>query len=72
MCDFEGDLRPLGGVPACSAEIVALAPMIRDGLVTVNDNRISLAEAARPICRVVGAAFDTYAARAQARHSKAV
>ena len=72
MCDFEGDLRALGGARGCAAEIEALAPMIRDGLVTVNDDRIVLTEAARPICRVVGAAFDTYAANAQARHSKAV
>lgn len=72
MCDFEGDLRPLGGARACAAEIAVLAPMIRDGLVSLHDNRIELSEAARPLCRVVAAAFDAYAARAQARHSKAV
>jgi oxygen-independent coproporphyrinogen-3 oxidase len=72
MCDFEGNLGPLGGARACAAELAALAPMIRDGLVTLNSNRIVLSEAAYPLCRVVGAAFDIYAARAQARHSKAV
>lgn len=72
MCDFEGDLRPLGGARACAGELATLAPMIRDGLVHVHENRIELSEAARPLCRVVGAAFDVYAARAQARHSRAV
>lgn len=72
MCDFEGDLGPLGGARACATELATLAPMIRDGLLTLRSNRIEVSEAAYPLCRVVAAAFDTYAARAQARHSRAV
>jgi oxygen-independent coproporphyrinogen-3 oxidase len=72
MCEFEGDLSPIGGVRACASEIANLAPMIKEGLVILHGNHIALSETARPLCRVVGAAFDSYAARAQARHSKAV
>lgn len=72
MCDFEGDLAPLGGAHECTAELATLSPMIGDGLLPVESDRIVLNQTAYPICRVVAAAFDAYAARAQARHSKAV
>jgi oxygen-independent coproporphyrinogen-3 oxidase len=72
MCDFAGDLTPLGGAQGCTAELATLAPMIGEGLVSVRNDRIALSQAAQPLCRIVAAAFDSYAARAQTRHSKAV
>ena len=72
MCDFSGDLTPLGGAQACGWELSDLAPMIADGVVRIEQDRIELSDEARPLCRVVGMAFDAYAHRAAARHSKAV
>jgi oxygen-independent coproporphyrinogen-3 oxidase len=72
MCDFVGDLRPLGGVSACAEELDLLSPMIEDGMVRVDEDRVVLSPAARPFCRLVGMAFDTYAKRGAARHSSAV
>jgi oxygen-independent coproporphyrinogen-3 oxidase len=72
MCDFVGDLAPLGGAEACAAELDLLSPMIDDGLVEVEQDRVVLSAAARPLCRLVGMAFDTYAQRGAARHSRAV
>lgn len=72
MCDFAGDLEPLGGAGACAAELDALSPMIADGLVSVDQDRIEISDAGRPFCRLVGMAFDAYAQRGAARHSRAV
>ncbi|MEZ6023004.1 MAG: oxygen-independent coproporphyrinogen III oxidase [Hyphomonadaceae bacterium] len=72
MCDFEGDLAPLGGAAACAPELSTLAPLIADGLVRVEGDRVVLAQAARPFCRLVGLAFDAYAQQAAARYSRAV
>ncbi|MDZ4692272.1 oxygen-independent coproporphyrinogen III oxidase [Terricaulis sp.] len=72
MCDFVGDLGPLGGVRACVDELDALSPMIADGMVRIVDDHIVLSAAARPFCRLVAMAFDTYAQRGAARHSSAV
>ncbi|MFT3728136.1 MAG: oxygen-independent coproporphyrinogen III oxidase [Terricaulis sp.] len=72
MCDFEADLAPLGGAGACSAELSALAPMFGDGLVWLNNDRLTINPAATSLCRLVAMAFDTYAQRGVARHSRAV
>lgn len=72
MCDFEGDLAPLGGAAACAAELDALAPMFSDGMVRLSGDRLSLSDEARPFCRLVGMAFDVYAPQGAARHSRAV
>lgn len=72
MCDFTGDLAPMGGAAACRAEIAALRPMIEDGFVAIDGDRILVSEAGRPFCRLVARAFDSYAGGAPARHSRAV
>ena len=72
MCDFAGDLAPMGGAAACRAEIAALRPMIEDGFVAIDGDKILVSEAGRPFCRLVARAFDSYAVGAPARHSRAV
>lgn len=72
MCDFVGDLDPLGGAAACAAELDTLAPMFADGMVRLERDLLILDRDARPFCRLVGMAFDTYAQRNAARHSRAV
>jgi oxygen-independent coproporphyrinogen-3 oxidase len=72
MCDFEGDLRPLGGAGACARELENLQPMIADGMVRIAGDVITVSPEAEPFCRLVGMAFDAYAQRNGARHSRAV
>ncbi|WP_395646941.1 oxygen-independent coproporphyrinogen III oxidase [Terricaulis sp.] len=72
MCDFEGDLAPLGGAAACADELAALTPMLSDGMVRIEGDKVQLSPEAQPFCRLVGMAFDAYAARGAARHSRAV
>jgi oxygen-independent coproporphyrinogen III oxidase len=72
MCDFEGDLRPLGGAEACTAELDFLSPMFADGMVQLDHDRLLLSPQAQPLCRLVGMAFDAYAQGSVARHSCAV
>lgn len=72
MCNFDADLEPLGGASACAGELDHLAPMFADGLVKLKGDRLILSTEARPLCRLVAIAFDAYAPRNAARHSKAV
>jgi oxygen-independent coproporphyrinogen-3 oxidase len=72
MCDLSGDLSPMGGAAACRAEIAALHPMIEDGFVAIDGDKILVSEAGRPFCRLVARAFDAYVGGAPARHSRAV
>lgn len=72
MCDFTGDLTPLGGAAACIDALDTLAPMFADGLIDLDGDRLILHEAAKPFCRLVALAFDAYAATSTARHSRAV
>lgn len=72
MCDFETDLAALGGASACADELAMLAPMLADGLLELKHDRLSLSAEGRPFCRLAALAFDTYASRSAARHSRAV
>lgn len=72
MCDFTGDLTPLGGAAACINALDTLTPMFADGLIELDGDRLILHEAAKPFCRLVALAFDAYAATSTARHSRAV
>jgi oxygen-independent coproporphyrinogen-3 oxidase len=73
MCEFEAELRPLGGASACVRELKALFPMFADGLIFLSNERLVLKDRARSLCRVVAAAFDVYAHEGgAARHSRAV
>lgn len=73
MCDFVADLGPLGGREGCASALETLAPMIALGLVRVVDDAIVLSAEARPLCRLVGMAFDAYARpEGRQRHAAAI
>ncbi|MDK9696433.1 MAG: oxygen-independent coproporphyrinogen III oxidase [Siculibacillus sp.] len=77
MCDYAVDVDAACARHGVSRAAVAdaferLIEPARDGLVEVDDARITVTEAGRPLVRIVAAAFDVYLARAAARHSVAV
>ena len=73
MCDMAVDLTDLGAdADAFAAELSALAPMRRDGLVEIEGGRLRVTEPGRPLVRTVCAAFDRYLQTGKARHSRAV
>ncbi len=77
MCDLSVDLDAVAdrlgaGDVDFAPELARLAPLVEDGVVTVEGSRIVLSEAGRPLVRLVAAAFDTYLQSGKARHSKAV
>ena len=73
MCDLELDLDKFGGGAASfAAEIKALAPLAEQGLLRIEGSRITVTASGRPYVRIAAAAFDTYLAASQKRHSVAV
>ncbi|MEZ5958016.1 MAG: oxygen-independent coproporphyrinogen III oxidase [Hyphomonadaceae bacterium] len=69
LCDFE---LTLDSPDNFRRELSELAPLVRDGLVELDDGRISVPPAARPFARIVANVFDTYRQEGAARHSRAV
>ncbi len=49
-----------------------LSELVEDGLVAVEDKRVTVLDAGKPYVRIAAAAFDSYLAAAAARHSVAV
>ncbi len=72
MCDLEIDLDGFGGAGCFTAEIATLRSLADEGLVRIDGSRIAVTEAGRPYIRIAAAAFDTYLAASQKRHSVAV
>ncbi len=72
MCDFEGDLVPLGGARACADELDLLQPMFAGGMIELKGDKLLLSDEARAFCRLIAMAFDAYAQSGVARHSRAV
>ena len=72
MCDLSVDLEKAAPGRNFTAELAELAPLIVDGLVVVEGNRISVTERGRALVRVVAATFDGYLHKGRARHSRAV
>lgn len=77
MCDMGVDLDEVaahhGAAPdTFETELERLSPLEADGLVTRNGHRLAMTEEGKPLVRAVCAVFDTYLARGEARHSKAV
>jgi oxygen-independent coproporphyrinogen-3 oxidase len=72
MCDLELDLDAFGGPARFTAELEALAPLAKEGLLRIDGARVVVPESGRPFVRIAAAAFDAYAARSQKRHSVAV
>ncbi|MCW3836265.1 oxygen-independent coproporphyrinogen III oxidase [Sphingomonas canadensis] len=65
MCDYRADMDGLKPPEE-------LAELESDGLVRREGNVVAIPDDARPLVRVVAAAFDEYLGRGQARHSRAV
>jgi oxygen-independent coproporphyrinogen-3 oxidase len=72
MCDLELDLAVFGGRARFADEIEALAPLADAGLLRLDGDRIAMAAEGRPYVRIAAAAFDSYLAAGQKRHSVAV
>lgn len=76
MCDHRVDLgdvcREFGVDPRKLLVEAALDPLIADGLVEANCERISVKPHARPLVRSIAAAFDVYLASSIRQHSRAV
>ena len=77
MCDGRVDTAAIGachGVEPdwCRDALEELAPLVEDGLVTIDAGVVALTELGSPLLRVAAAAFDAYRAHAPARHSVAV
>jgi len=72
MCDLELDLDDFGGEAGFSGELAALEPLATQGLLQVERNRVTVTSEGRPYVRIAAAAFDTYLAANQKRHSVAV
>ena len=77
MCDLGVDLDE-----ACEkfnvskatfvSEMEKMTPLSEDGLVTLQDNSITVTETGRPFVRLVAAVFDSYLDSGKGRHSRAV
>lgn len=73
MCDLALDLDTVdGGAARFARELETLAPLADEGLLTIAAGRIEITERGRPYVRIAAAAFDTYLAASQKKHSVAV
>jgi oxygen-independent coproporphyrinogen-3 oxidase len=72
MCDLALDLDAYGGAERFAAEIEELRPLADEGLIELGGTTIAVTERGRPFIRIAAAAFDTYLAVGQKRHSVAV
>lgn len=63
---------PPSDIPSFAAELIRLQAYADDGLLTIEDHRLTITEAGRPFVRLIAAVFDTYLAPQNARHSRAV
>jgi len=77
MCDYRVDLgticRRHGRHPAeILGSATGLGELVRDGVAQVHGELIEVREEARPLVRVVAAAFDQYLGQGPARHARAV
>ena len=77
MCGYVADIgetcRKYGAEPdAFLAEIDGLAPLVRDGLVSIDGERLAVTDRGRPLVRSVCAAFDRYYTGAEGRHARGI
>ncbi|MEI6559769.1 MAG: oxygen-independent coproporphyrinogen III oxidase [Rhodospirillaceae bacterium] len=81
MCDLAVDLEQVaarhGAAPDhFDPDLAALSALAADGLVAIDGRRLTVPEGARPLVRLVAAAFDPYLVPSQesgaARHSRAI
>lgn len=76
MCDNEVDLdavcAPFGADPGLLADEARLAPLLADGLIEREGNRITIRPDARILVRTVAAAFDAHLGNTPSLHARAV
>jgi oxygen-independent coproporphyrinogen-3 oxidase len=72
MCDLALDLDAVGGATRFAGELAALEALAAQGLLAIDGAKITITEAGRPYIRIAAAAFDSYLAAGQKRHSVAV
>ncbi|WP_112662745.1 oxygen-independent coproporphyrinogen III oxidase [Microvirga flavescens] len=72
MCNFRADLASLDGPEEFADELAFLRPLIVDGIVTVQDHRVTVTEQGKPFVRLVAAVFDQYREEEPKRFSKAI
>ena len=72
MCDLELDLAMFGGRGRFGEEIARLGPLVDAGLARIEGERIVMTADGRAYVRIAAAAFDTYLAASEKRHSVAV
>lgn len=77
MCHGELDVSALchaGHIDAESfdKELTELQPLITDGLIELEDRKITVTERGQPLVRVVCAVFDRYLEQSETRHSRAI
>ncbi|NQV20681.1 MAG: oxygen-independent coproporphyrinogen III oxidase [Rhodospirillales bacterium] len=77
MCDLTVDVTAVCAAhdvapSTLAAEIEALEPLIRDGIVRLDRGRITVTEYGRPLVRSVCAVFDSYLDSSAVRYSRAV
>ena len=72
MCQFQAALDETAPDMAFDEEIASLQPLVRDGLVQIEDRVVKATEAGRSVVRVIAAAFDPHTRADTARFSKAV
>jgi oxygen-independent coproporphyrinogen-3 oxidase len=72
MCQFQADLDVTAPDMAFDEEFMLLQPLVRDGLVRIEDRVVTATESGRSIVRVIAAVFDRHISADTARFSKAV
>jgi len=77
MCDGRVDTAAISarhgaGNDWCAPAFDELAPLVADGLVTIEAGAVAVTELGRPLLRVAAAAFDAYRHQTPARHSAAL
>lgn len=58
--------------PALDDCLARLEPLVDDGICSIRDGRVEITESARPLMRMVAAAFDSYLGSGSGRHARAV
>jgi oxygen-independent coproporphyrinogen-3 oxidase len=77
MCRGSVDCAAVGrrhgaGEDWAADSLASLEPLIADGIVRVDGDQLELADWARPLARVVAAAFDSYLPTGPGRHAVSV
>jgi oxygen-independent coproporphyrinogen III oxidase len=77
MCDLAVDIKAIRqrhhlAEDAFADEMSRLAPFLEDGIITLENDRITVTETGRPFVRLIAAIFDSYLQESEKKYSKAV